>query len=57
VPPLATALRSLILDPDLRERLGRSGLDRIHSRFLWSRSAEQLRRVYHDTIRSNARPA
>lgn len=43
---IATALRSLLESPDLRQRLGAAGRHRVEERFCWDRIARETERVY-----------
>ncbi len=44
--PLAEALAGLIRDPDMRARLGRAGLRRVHTSFAMSQGIEQLAALF-----------
>ena len=66
VPPgdpgaLATGLSRLLGDPELRERLGRAGRERVLARFTWARAAEGTVARYREAIdaaaHSSGRPA
>ena len=49
---LAKAISSLLDDKDLRDRVGAAGRDRILREFQWSRTAENLEKIYLETINS-----
>ncbi|WP_338898535.1 glycosyltransferase family 4 protein [Streptomyces sp. TG1A-60] len=63
VPPgdpgaLAAGLSRLLGDPDLRQRLGRAGRERVLERFTWARAAEGTVAHYREAIaRAERRPA
>ncbi|MFJ4789553.1 glycosyltransferase family 4 protein [Streptomyces sp. NPDC088794] len=67
VPPgdpgaLAAGLSRLLGDPELRERLGRDGRERVLARFTWARAAEETVARYREAIaaaapHSSGRPA
>ncbi|MGW1210346.1 glycosyltransferase family 4 protein [Streptomyces sp. NPDC002499] len=67
VPPgdpgaLAAGLSRLLGDPELRERLGRAGRERVLARFTWARAAEETVARYREAIaaaaaHSSGRPA
>ncbi|MGW3283090.1 glycosyltransferase family 4 protein [Streptomyces sp. NPDC001002] len=66
VPPgdpgaLAAGLSRLLGDPELRERLGRAGRERVLARFTWARAAEGTVARYREAIaaaaHSSGRPA
>jgi glycosyltransferase involved in cell wall biosynthesis len=48
VPALASAIGSLLEDPDRRRRMGVAGRRRAVEYFDWDRTAEQFEQVYHD---------
>lgn len=45
IDEIASALKTLISQPDLRKRLGANGLQRARAEFSWPKRAEQLRAV------------
>ena len=49
---LAKAISTLLDDKDLRDRVGAAGRDRILREFQWSRTAENLEKIYLETINS-----
>jgi glycosyltransferase involved in cell wall biosynthesis len=49
---LAAAIRELLEDPDLRERLGRCGRERARERFSLERTVEAMRAHYLDVARA-----
>ena len=60
VPPgdshaLADAIRLLMDNPGLRERLGSAGRSRIVERFSWRKAAEQTLAVYEEMVRHPAK--
>lgn len=50
VEDLTGAMRRLLDDPDLRERLAASGRERIRTEFDWEQAARETVQVYHDAI-------
>ncbi|MEW2114628.1 glycosyltransferase family 4 protein [Streptomyces sp. NPDC005474] len=59
VPPgdpgaLATALATLLANPELRARLGRAGRERVLARFTWARAAEGTVAHYREAIARSA---
>ncbi|MDZ4132332.1 MAG: glycosyltransferase family 4 protein [Dethiobacteria bacterium] len=55
VPPmdpdaLAEAIRNLLADPDLRERLGRNGRERVQRLFTWEKAAEEHTDYFREVI-------
>ncbi|MBU1616093.1 glycosyltransferase, partial [bacterium] len=51
VPPgdgeaMASGIRRLLQDPDLRERMGASGLKKIRQEFSFERMVEQMEEIY-----------
>jgi glycosyltransferase involved in cell wall biosynthesis len=50
VAALATALRRLLEQPDLRRRMGAAGRKRVRSHFTWDRQVEQLSDLYEDLL-------
>jgi glycosyltransferase involved in cell wall biosynthesis len=57
VPPgdseaLAEAQLRLLLDPDLRRRMGQAGRERVQSEFTVDRIVSQMLDVYHSVIRN-----
>ena len=60
VPPgdskaLASAIVSLLDDPERRRRLGEEGFRRVHERFTWGRAAESMVEVYREAMNANGR--
>jgi glycosyltransferase involved in cell wall biosynthesis len=49
-PALADAIRRLMDDPQLRERLGRGGREAILERFNWRKAAEETVAVYEELL-------
>ena len=47
---LATALREVIVDQDLRQRLGRAARDSFTAKYMITRTAEQLRTIYNEAM-------
>src|SRR5262249_9169091 len=54
-PALADAIAALLDDPARRAALGAAGLKRIHEKFLWSRTAQNVTQVYLKAIDANRR--
>ncbi|MXG88666.1 glycosyltransferase family 4 protein [Nocardioides flavescens] len=52
VDELATALGSLLDDPERRERLGRNGRARVEELFSWRAVAQQVAEAYEDAVAS-----
>jgi L-malate glycosyltransferase len=50
VPALQAALKRLVLDPELRERLGRQGRAHVEREYEWGRCVDRMERCYADTI-------
>jgi len=60
VPPgdskaLASAIVSLLDDPERRRRLGEEGFRRVHEQFTWRRAAECMVEVYREAMNANGR--
>ncbi len=60
VPPgdskaLASAIVSLLDDPERRHRLGEEGFRRVHEQFTWRRAAECMVEVYREAMNANGR--
>ena len=60
VPPgdskaLASAIVSLLDDPERRRRLGEEGYRRVHEQFTWRRAAECMVEVYREAMNANGR--
>jgi phosphatidyl-myo-inositol dimannoside synthase len=53
IDEIASALRILISEPDLRKRFGAYGLQRARSDFAWAKRAEQLRSVNEFVLGKN----
>jgi glycosyltransferase involved in cell wall biosynthesis len=49
---IAAALERLVLDPDLRTRMGEAGRDRVRRLYDWNVNVEQMLGIYTDVIRS-----
>ena len=56
VPALQAALKRLVLDPALRERLGRHGRAHVEREYEWGRCVERMEALYVDTIRRAVGP-
>lgn len=54
VPALQAALKRLVLDPALRERLGRQGRAHVERAYEWGHCVDLMERCYADTIAANA---
>ena len=54
VPALQAALRRLVLDAGLRERLGRQGRGHVEREYEWGHCVDLMERCYADTIAANA---
>jgi glycosyltransferase involved in cell wall biosynthesis len=54
---LVQALRQLIADPELRERMGKRGRSAYEERFSVGQMLFKTRRVYHDTLGEDSRHA
>jgi len=54
VPALQAALKRLVLDAALRERLGRQGRARVEREYEWGHCVERMERCYADTIAARA---
>ena len=55
VPPedpvsLAAALRRLVRDPAMRERLGAAGRRKVEAQYRWDRCVDRMERVYEDVL-------
>ena len=50
VPALQAALKRLVLDAELRERLGRQGRAHVEREYEWGRCVDLMERCYADTI-------
>ena len=60
VPPgdskaLASAIVSLLDDPERQRRLGEKGFRRVHEQFTWGRAAESMVEVYREAMNANGR--
>lgn len=55
VDAIASALESLVRDPELRLQYGRAGRARVAAEFNWSRKAQEIRRVYDRVLAGNSR--
>ena len=56
VPPessreLVNAIKGLLENPELAEKMGRDGFNRVHQRFTWKKAAELTVRAYRETLR------
>lgn len=54
VPALQAALERLLLDPALRERLGRNGRAHVEREFEWNHCVDLMEKVYTSLIRGRA---
>jgi len=54
VPALQAALKRLVLDAALRERLGAAGRAHVEREYEWGRCVDLMERCYADTIAANA---
>ena len=54
VPALQAALKRLVLDAALRERLGRQGRAHVEREYEWGRCVERMERCYTETIAASA---
>ncbi|MDA8197203.1 MAG: glycosyltransferase family 4 protein [Actinomycetota bacterium] len=43
---LANAIKELLDNPELRDRLAANGLDRVYERYTWDRCAEKVEKIY-----------
>jgi len=50
IDDLATAMRQLAADPDLRQRLGQAGHARATTEFTWARKAQDTERLYREVV-------
>lgn len=50
VPALANALRRLLDDPALRQRLGVAGREKVHAQYTWDRIVASVERLYSDLL-------
>ena len=50
VSAAATAIRRMLLDADLRSRLGKAGRRRVESLYAWDRSIETMAAVYAQMV-------
>lgn len=51
---LAAQIRRLLRDPDLRERLGRAGRQRVNDSFQWQHTGERYARAYEELLERRA---
>ena len=54
VPALQAALKRLVFDTELRERLGRQGRAHVEREYEWGRCVDLMERCYADTIAASA---
>lgn len=50
IPELASCLRRLLADPELRRRLGAAGLERVRRDFTPQRMARQMAQIYQELV-------
>jgi len=54
---IADALERLVLDPDLRFRMGAAGRDRVQRLYEWKANVDQMLSIYREVTGSNVAPA
>ncbi len=48
--PLADAIEKLMVNPELRRRMGEAGVERIHTCFSLAQMTEKIERLFDDAI-------